>query len=258
MKNIKEIFKKEKIEYFSITPINKEDIINPRLMPENANKAIVFLIPYKTSCTKAESLAHFAQIKDYHGFSKMFFERIIPEIQNLYPQNRFFGFADHSPLNERKVAARCGLGCIGKNGLLLNEKYGSYVFIGEILTDAPIDDYILSAPPLCTNCDLCIKACPKKEICLSELSQKKRKSEEDYVELKKNGIIWGCDICQETCPANIGRELSPFSYFYEDKIRSPEEILSMSDDKFNQYSFSYRGRKVIEENIKNILKKDID
>ncbi len=258
MKSVEEIFQSQKIEYFAIVPIEGTDIINPRIMPEDVNSAIVFLIPYRTSYEISNHLAHFSQIKDYHGLAKELFSKIIPELSSIYPQNHFYGFADHSPLNERTISARGGLGCLGKNSLLLNEKYGSYVFIGEILTDAPVENRVLTPLNLCSDCEKCVKACPKNDVCLSELSQKKRKNDEDFLLLKGNNIIWGCDKCQEVCPANNNSALSPFSYFYEEKILHPEDILLMSDEKFKNYSFSYRGRTVIEENIKNIFKKDID
>ncbi len=258
MKNLEILFESEKIEYFSVLPIEKTEIINQRLMPTGTKKAIVFLIPYRTDYLPSAELAHFARIKDYHVFAKSLFSRLIPVLNSLYPQKNFIGFADHSPINERKLAFEGGLGVIGKNGLLINEKYGSYVFIGEILTDAEIPSRILSPQETCTGCEKCIKICPKTDFCISEISQKKRKTEADLLLLKKNNVIWGCDKCQEICPTNTHASLSPFQYFYENKISSPKEILSATDERFDLYAFSYRGRRVIEENIENIFKKDID
>jgi epoxyqueuosine reductase QueG len=258
---IKEIFDLERIEYFCFRPITEAEIINPRLLPQGMKTAIVFLIPYRTAKAPSEYLAHFATIKDYHGFAKELFERIIPKLNSLYPQNLFCGFADHSPINERKLALKGNLGDVGDNGLLINEKYGSFVFIGEILTDAFFEPFAYTEKKLCTHCGNCISSCPKTIAngkCISEISQQKRKSETDLYILKQTNTIWGCDICQNVCPLNETAELSPIGYFYKDKIKHPLDIVKMDNETFLKYPFSYRGRKTIEENIENIYKIDID
>ncbi len=263
MQRISDILKNEKIEYFCILNIEKAEIINSRLFPESAKSVIAFLVPYRTDRNKSESLAHFATIRDYHGFSSELFERVVPKLKSIFPDKNFWGYADHSPINERKIAFMGGLGEIGNNGLLLNEKYGSYVFIGEILTNAILEEFVFETKKnLCIKCDKCLLACPKNDICISAISQKKRKTEEDFAILKKLKIVWGCDKCAEVCPINENADLSPFEYFYKDKISSPQEILKMDDNTFNSFAFSYRGKSVIEANIINVfgdkIKKDID
>lgn len=257
-KIIIDILNNEKIEYFSFISAEKAEVINPRLLPSWAKNVIVFLIPYRTDKTEKHPLAHFARIRDYHGFASQLFDRIVPKLQESFEGGCFKGFADHSPVNERKLAFRCGLGDLGKNGLILNEKYGSYVFIGEIFTNVDLTEIITPPKRLCTDCGKCLKACPKETTCISEISQKKRKTEEDFLILKKNNVVWGCDRCQEACPLNLNGSLSPFEYFYKGKLSSPEDILSMDEKTFGSYSFSYRGRSVIAENVENILKKRID
>ncbi len=263
MQRISEILKNEKIENFCILNVEKAEIINSRLFPKSAKSVIAFLVPYRTDRNKSESMAHFATIRDYHGFSTELFERVIPRLKNIFPKNNFWGFADHSPINERKIAFVGGLGEIGKNGLLINERYGSYVFIGELLTDAPLEEFVPETKKnLCIKCDKCLSACPKNDICISAISQKKKKTDEDFSILKELKIVWGCDKCGEVCPINENAELSPFEYFYKDKISSPEEILKMDDKTFKSFAFSYRGKSVIEANIINVfgdkIKKDID
>ena len=256
--NIKNIFEREKIEYFSIVPVEKAEIINSYLMPDWAKNVIVFLIPYRTDRKEKEPLAHFARIRDYHCFSKELFRRLSEDFKQLFGEANFKGYADHSPINERKLAFECGLGDVGKNGLIINEKYGSYVFIGEIYTDIDLKSYILPAQKLCTDCRECISSCPKQDVCISEISQKKKKTEEDFLVLQKNNVVWGCDRCQESCPLNKNASLSPLEYFYQKKIASFKDIIFMDEKTFKNYSFSYRKRSVIEENVENILKKHID
>ncbi len=254
---IKEILSSESIEYFCFRPISEAEIINSRLLPDGMETAIVFLIPYRTEKTPCEYLAHFAKVKDYHGYAKELFERIIPKLNLLYPQNRFFGFADHSPINERKLALKGNLGDMGDNGLLINEKYGSFVFIGEILTDTFFEPFAYTEKKLCTHCGKCTFVCPKNLAngkCISEISQQKRKSETDLYILRQTRTVWGCDICQNVCPVNETAELSPMEYFYKDQIAHPLDIVKMSNETFLKYPFSYRGRKTIEENINNIGK----
>ena len=80
-----------------------------------------------------------------------------------FPDCSYRGYGDHSPIDERYAALACGLGIAGDNGLIINEKYGSYVFIGDVICDVPPET--LSAMPVgkilhCSHCGRCRSACP--------------------------------------------------------------------------------------------------
>ena len=158
------------------------------------------------------------------------------------------------------AAARAGLGIIGKNGLLLTKEYGSYVFLGEIVTDMEIPCES-KEEQLCKDCGACSNACPaivsEKSLCLSALSQKKGAlSEEEEKILSQTNTVWGCDRCQECCPYNqrakkSGTIYSPIPFFNEDTLPSPsvEEIENMSDAEFASRAYSWRGRETILRNL---------
>ena len=121
----------------------------------------------------------------------------------FFPENSFSAFVDNSPIPEVKTAALAGLGVVGENGLLITEEFGSWVFIGEIVTDLFIECEEREIKS-CIKCGKCKKVCPAKNECLSAVSQKKGElsSEEERL-LKENNIVWGCDICQEVCPLQV-------------------------------------------------------
>jgi epoxyqueuosine reductase QueG len=186
-------------------------VINARLMPDAEIKScIVFLVPYRTEYMIRDNygISLYARSQDYHRFFGELYGRILPFLEALFPGEKFFGFADHSPVNEKLAAAKAGLGRIGRNSLLINEKYGSYVFIGSLLTTLPLPAAVREIKG-CDNCGVCADFCPVKAIggkgiaaekCLSHISQKKSKNENELALLRKNNIVWGCDICQTDAP----------------------------------------------------------
>lgn len=100
----------------------------------------------------------------------------------MYNGDVFIPFVDSSPVAEVRAASLAGLGDIGMNGQLLNETYGSYCFIGEIVTTADFPAAGRKANPLCTHCGRCAAACPtgalsqegfNREKCRSHITQKK-------------------------------------------------------------------------------------
>ena len=173
-------------------------------------------------------------------------------------------YADVSPYDERRLAFNAGLGIIGKNGLLINEKYGSYVFIGLLVLnslkleeDKPLDKK-------CFDCKRCIEACPGKALkddglniqkCFSEISQKKGDLTENEKKLIiKTGMVWGCDLCSEVCPMNREISETPIPEFKENIITSlylkDFENLSNKDflKKFKDRAFTWRGKRVLLRN----------
>lgn len=258
---MKEILLNENITEFAVIPYDKELVINPRLVPEDEiNSILVFLVPYKSNKTPKDSygISAYARVKDYHGYMTGLFKKIVPKLCEKYGE-KFYGFADHSPVNEKLCAARGGLGVIGKNSLLINKKYGSFVFIGVCLSSLKSENKqkeILSCP----NCGKCEKNCPGKAIgdgiilsekCLSGVSQKKRVTEEEQKAVTDAGICWGCDICQNVCPMNEKALPSSIEYFTEaflDNV-SCELIENMSDEEYSQYAFSWRKKDVILRNM---------
>ena len=131
------------------------------------------------------------------------------------------------------------------------KKYGSFVFIGEIITDMKID-FSQNKIIECIGCNKCIKACPTKFLyqkennCLSNITQQKRpldKFQESLI--KKYNTIWGCDICQNVCPMNKGAEKT----YIDDFINSYRNEYVLNENSKNR-AYTWRGEDIIKRNFK--------
>ena len=240
--------------------------------------AIMLAVPYVLSDiarSPDHNVSLYAVARDYHIFFKELADAVLPIIQRDFPDYGFHVFADHSPIDERDAAVRAGLGIKGLNGLLLTEKYGSFVFLGEIITDAPIltTDFLPADAPLptCEECRLCLSACPmgcaenNRVDCLSSLTQKKGELTDGEEEiLRSHPLVWGCDACQLACPHNqqiIESNVNTEVEFFRKSLlpRIDETIInSMSDKEFSDRAYSWRGRNTILRNLnfKKVSKKE--
>lgn len=232
----------------------------------SSGTAFLFATPYYTTeCDDpARNISAYAVSKDYHRFFEGLFARVLPVLRAEFPAFRFAGFTDHSPIAEAEACVRAGLGFFGCNHLFLTQRHGSFVFLGEIITDAVMD-----APPVppttCTQCGACARACPVGldiSRCHSALTQKKGTlSPEERAQLLQNKSAWGCDICQQACPINkaakaAGTLYTTISYFKESAIPhlDLQALNAMTDEEFQTRAYSWRGRAVIERNLE-ILEK---
>ncbi|MBE6547273.1 MAG: epoxyqueuosine reductase [Ruminococcaceae bacterium] len=220
--------------------------------------AYVFTVPYFVNADKT-NISAYAKSKDYHIFFSELFSEIVPQLQKEFPEYKFAGFADSSPIDEVHAAALAGLGIIGKNGLLITPKYSSYVFIGELITDFPIQVTQKNAISFCKNCGICKAACPKKDIgiCLSALTQEKGLlTEEQQNHIKKYSSAWGCDICQECCPHTLAAIANntiytPIDFFKTDRTEdlSIQLVEGMSDKEFSARAYSWRKKETVLRNL---------
>ena len=140
-------------------------------------------------------------------------------------------FCDTGLCIDRKLALNASLGFLGKNSMLINEKYGSYFFISYALLHEDLDKTKNTAQKMCIGCNKCIKSCPGGAIkdggkininkCISHITQKKG---ELYLKekslIKKGGLAFGCDICQDVCPHNKDIEKTKIDLFLKNRILS--------------------------------------
>ncbi|MBU5227394.1 tRNA epoxyqueuosine(34) reductase QueG [Clostridium senegalense] len=262
--------------YVEFEEENIEKKINPFSLMENGKSIISIAIPY---CYKesegSKYFSKYTQGKDYHEVVKSYLQLICDYLKNMGIDSK--GFVDNNPLPERYIAYLSGLGFVGKNNTFITEKYGSYVFLGEVIINLKLEpDTPISKD--CGRCELCLKACPTKTLeknkidnnfnkCLSYITQKKHLSKDElrYIE----GKIFGCDICQNVCPynkeiqySNID-EFKPFDFFKNDSLL---DIINLNNNDFkNKYkncSCGWRGKNTLIRNAmvtyKSIKNKDID
>ncbi len=253
----------KQIKLFAALPLDSCRIKKPYLLERAGitdGSVVMLAIPYLTphALQKDRNLSAYALSKDYHLFFKELFDELIPALRERYPTHRFAGFADHSPIDELHAAASADLGVIGKNGLLITRDHSSYVFLGEIITDARLGGNAREIES-CEGCGACLAACPKGAgECLSALTQKKGPlTPDEEARLCAHSLIWGCDICQEVCPHTAraikdGTIFTPIPYFYDVPILHMDlQVLeNLSDEDFACRAYAWRERAVIERNLK--------
>lgn len=266
---MKDFFKKHEIEFYSLIPLRRCKILKSYLLEKNGfsenDNAILFLIPYRSEKAPI-NLTVYASVLDYHAYVENLSSELNEYVKNRYPNGNFKIFSDHSPIDEVHASCISGLGFIGDNGLLINEKYSSFVFLAECVTNLTDKDlgieYAKEATVSeCLHCGACHKACPSncigengkpKSQCLSAITQKKGTLNEAEIKLMlDNGSIWGCDVCQNVCPYTKNATYTPIEFFKNDVITLLDRhtLDSLSDEDLKKRPFAWRGREVILRNV---------
>lgn len=227
----------------------------------NGKSAIVCLFPYFTGFNEG-NLSLYARSIDYHLLIKNKLSMVCEFIRSLSSQADCEIFADIGAEVDRQLAFNAGLGFYGKNGMLINDDFGSWFFIGYILCSLPLQpDSPLEKQ--CMGCNKCIESCAGGALdkgfdisrCASHISQKKGDlTESEIAILEKSGLIFGCDVCQRVCPHN-NITPKPMKEFTEDLIHSlfAEDIENLSNKefmrKYKNRAFSWRGKNVVLRNL---------
>ena len=173
-------------------------------------------------------VSKYARGRDYHKVIAKKTKKLISELRkNLdgLKDSDFRWYVDYGPMLERSYAAKAGLGYIGKNSLLINKDYGSWIFLSEILTTLelePDNPYGIDHGQ-CGRCTMCIIACPTQAIledgvidstkCISYLTIEKKGDISADLSKKMNQRLFGCDICQDVCPKNKAAQFTVHQEF---------------------------------------------
>lgn len=242
-----------------------------RLLPEAQSIISIALaypsrIPNPPKSTKENRRGIFCRASwgiDYHVVLRNRLEKLATFIQEKVPHLKSKLMVDTGELSDRAVAERAGIGFSGKNTSIITEEFGSYVYLGELITnipfvpDSPVEDS-------CGDCTICMDACPTGAIvqagqlnaqrCLAFLTQTKDFVPDEFRE-KIGTRIYGCDTCQAVCPRNKGIDFHNHPEFEpEPEIAKPKlkPMLRMSNREFREtfghVSGFWRGKNPLQRN----------
>ena len=248
---------------------NIEERIKPKLSLASAKTIISIAVAYPHKLKQQPQKTAYKRGKftpnswglDYHYVLQDKLDRLAKGIEELTADFEYKGMVDTGALVDTAVAQRAGIGFIGKNGLVISKEFGSYMFLGELITNLDIEpdqpvDYG------CGDCNRCVTACPTSCLigdgsmnakrCLSFQTQDKGVMDLEFRKKIKT-VIYGCDICQICCPYNKGLD-NPLATEIDPELSHPELLpfLELSNgqfkEKFGHVAGSWRGKNILQRN----------
>lgn len=193
-------------------------------------------------------ISRYAVIDDYHRVVRRKLEELLSFIRTICDKPVQAVIAvDSSPVLEKAWAESAGIGKTGKNTLLNTTASGSYVFLGELLIDREIHDPAQELPNRCGACRNCIESCPTGALlepgkldarrCISYLTIELKREFTQEESRMVGTWLFGCDLCQESCPGNRSRKPAPEGLFTLKKELlgiTPEDILNLTGSGFRK------------------------
>jgi len=242
---------------------------DPRKLLDDAKSVVVVGVSYFTENPPAEywndplrgRIARYAWGRDYHKEIQPRLKELAAFIEKESPDSQSKSFVDIGPVLEHDIAARAGLGFVGKHTLSISPGVGSYFFLGEVITTAELD-YDEGATEKgtqlvkevegkkiqgsCGACRLCLNVCPThafpaeyvldSRLCISYLTIELRESIPLELRGKMKNWIFGCDECQEVCPwvKKYSEAKEEHWLDFDPELSTPylPDLLALDDDAF--------------------------
>lgn len=267
------LVEQQKLQYQSgFEEADIEKRVRPDLIFENPQSIIAIALAYPSKLKnaplskKGERRGIFCRASwgtDYHVVLREKLQMLETFIKEKVPGAMTKSMVDTGELSDRAVAERAGIGWSGKNTNIITPEFGSYVYLGELITNVPFDpDQPMEDQ--CGTCNKCVEVCPTGALvqggqlnaqrCVAFLTQTKGFLADEFRE-KIGNRIYGCDTCQMVCPKNKGIDFHVHEEMEPDpEIAKPllKPLLTISNkefkEKFGHISGSWRGKKPIQRN----------
>jgi epoxyqueuosine reductase len=195
--------------------------LDPGTVVPGARTVIVLGIPYDAGgpgATIESAIARYARGRDYHYAHRDRMRALRSRLRALDPSLRTYACVDAGAAMEKAWAERAGVGFIGKNGVVINRRHGSWFTLSLMIVDRSVDVYDAPHPRLCGTCEKCLAACPTRAFpspgvvdarrCLAYHTVENHAEIPAEIRARFGREVFGCDACQEICPFNHG-ELPP-------------------------------------------------
>ncbi|NQU21627.1 MAG: tRNA epoxyqueuosine(34) reductase QueG [Candidatus Nealsonbacteria bacterium] len=225
---------------------------HPRHVLDGAKSILMLAMNYRTvepapTAAGQGKVARYAWGVDYHDLIRRQLRRLADFHRRLVPDARARGVVDTAPLLERQFAQLAGLGWIGKNTCLINDRFGSWLFLAALLTTEELRHDEPAERDRCGSCRACLDACPTGALaepyrldarrCASYLSVELRGPIPPKSCAALGDRLFGCDACQQACPANCDTPATAAEGFQPAPGMNPvalAELFAMDEEGFHQ------------------------
>jgi len=245
----------------------------PRSLVPYAQSLITLAADYSTAAPPFEHEHRFGRVAryawglDYHDVVKSRLKSLAGSIDQIAGREVHSRcFVDAVPLLERAVAARAGLGFVGKNTNLLQPRSGSWFFLSEILLDLELPPDEREIKVSCGSCHRCIDACPTEAFpapyvldsrkCISYLTIESKGAIPRELRDAVGDWVFGCDVCQDVCPFNRFAADTRWPEFQPEAGVGPRldlvEVLSIAND--DEFRVRFRGTPLARPKRRGLLR----
>ena len=236
---------------------------DPGVLLDGARSAVCVALNYHSerAARHEGGIAMYAHGPDYHVVLRDMLEELKTRLLAFFPDMRSVVCVDTEPISERDFAVRAGIAWLGKNTCVISKTYGSWIFLGELITDLDLAaDQPLES--MCGTCTKCIDVCPTGALedafsldatkCISYLTIEKRGEIPEASHRAIGGNVYGCDECQTVCPFNKWASDSIiFSADTNPIVDMPlEQLASISDEDFRELTRNSAMRRAKAEGLR--------